>query len=98
MLFSPFSQKSNLNVHITTVHKGKKPLNCDISGLTVTSKSEWNKHITAVHEGKKPFKCESCDYICAQNGTMKRHVASVQKEKSHSNVDLVTIAVLKKVP
>jgi hypothetical protein len=51
------SGEGNLNEHIESVHKEKKPFKCNNSGKAFSQKSHLNGHIESVHKGKKPFKC-----------------------------------------
>ena len=50
-------------------------------------------HVESVHEGKKPFKCDVSD----PKAFLKCILNWFMKEKSHSSVIFVTIAVLKRV-
>ena len=51
---------TDLSCHITSVHEGKKPFNCDICDVDFSGKPNLDAHIAKVHEGKKCFKCEIC--------------------------------------
>ena len=56
MTYAPCS----LKVHIEMVHEGKKPFNCEICGLSLTTKGALKIHIQMVHEKLKPFICAVC--------------------------------------
>ena len=47
-----------MNVHVTTVHDGKKQFKCDICNAKFRLKCMLNQHVATVHEEKKQFKCE----------------------------------------
>ena len=48
-----FVDKSGLNIHITSVHEGKKQkIKCVICTITCESIYRLKKHISTVHEGK----------------------------------------------
>ena len=49
-----FSQKSNLNIHMLSVHDGKKVFQCKICEQRFSEKGSMNRHIESIHEGKKP--------------------------------------------
>ena len=59
---SYFKSTRNLNNHISSVHEGKKPFQCDTCNYVHLFYKE--KHVALVHEEKKPFKCDICDYSC----------------------------------
>ena len=39
--------------HVSSVHEGKKPFNCDICDFSCSQKSNMKIHIESVHEGEK---------------------------------------------
>ena len=42
--------KYDLNLHIASVHEGKKPFKCEICDDQFKLKHELNEHIASVHE------------------------------------------------
>ena len=46
-----FVQKGDLNRHITSVHEGKRPYDCNICDKTFTQTSHLKQHIKGVHGG-----------------------------------------------
>ena len=55
-------------------------------------KVNMNKHVASVHEGKKPYKCDFCDH----SSVLNRVTWINMRERSHSNVTFVIMAVLQK--
>ena len=45
-----FGLKYDLNLHIASVHEGKKPFKCEICDDQFELKHELNEHIASVHE------------------------------------------------
>ena len=76
-----YSDKSNLNKHLASLHEWIKPFKCDSCDYKCSQNSTLNHHVATVHEGKKPFKCDSCDYTCARKSTLNRHVTAVHEGK-----------------
>ena len=52
-IFSEFYKKGQLDVHILTVHEGKKLNSCNICGSNFRTKKALNEHFEAVHDGRK---------------------------------------------
>lgn len=67
--------KSNLKIHIESVHVGiKYPCNqCEYKAPYVHS---LKRHIDSVHEGIK-YPCDQCDYKATQKANLKMHVQAV---------------------
>jgi len=65
----------DLNVHIASVHEGKKPFKCEICYVQFEVENELNEHMC--HSCEKPAThfCKSCD----QN--LCKHHRSLQKYK-----------------
>jgi KRAB domain-containing zinc finger protein len=53
-----FSDKSNLNKHISSVHEDKKPFKCELCEFSSSLKGNLNNHIKSVHQKKKTFNSE----------------------------------------
>ena len=56
-----FSNKCNFKRHVSSVHKGKKPYQCDMCDASFAQKQQLQIHIASVHERKKPYNCDMCD-------------------------------------
>ena len=75
-----------LNVHIATVHEGKKSFGCDVCHYLTTQHGHLNVHIDTVHEGKKSFGCDVCD--------KNSHIASVHEGKKAFKYDVSFFAYI----
>ena len=49
-----------MNLHVTSVHDGKKPFECEFCDKSFSKKSVLNKHIGSIHDTKKSFVCGFC--------------------------------------
>ena len=74
-------KKGDLNKHVASVHKGKKPFKCDICDYRSSEKGHIKIHVATVHGGKKSFKCNICDKSFSLKKYMTRHVAAVHERK-----------------
>ena len=83
----PWHARFNLNVHIKTVHEGrklrnlKKTFECEICKAKFASKQGMTYHIDSVHGKKKPFKCQICNDKFASKQGMNYHIALVHEGK-----------------
>ena len=80
---SKFGSKQKMNLHIETVHEGKKPFECRLCPAKFAQKGDMKRHIETVHEGKKPFECPMCHDRFGLKSNMKHHIKgnSCNKEK-----------------
>ena len=74
-----------MNIHIETVHEGKKPVLCSICNTSFTTKKNLKRHVANVHEGKKSMRkknpqCLICEKVFPDNN-LKRLITSVHEEK-----------------
>ena len=72
-----FEKKSNLKVHVTTVHEGNKLHKCSTCSDTFPRKISLKDHISAVHDGIKPRKCPICFAEFAQKDQLRKHISAV---------------------
>ena len=73
-----------MNRHITFVHEGKRPFECNICTKGFTSNKDLKRHHKFVHEGgkqDKPFKCDICTSGFKQPCDVKRHIREVHEGK-----------------
>ena len=75
-----FSNKSNLKVHIDSVHK-KVRYNCEKCEKNFGRKENLKKHIQSVHLNYRPHKCDKCDKSFIMRTYLENHVKS-----AHENV------------
>ena len=83
--------KSNLNKHVSTVHEGIKPFQCDICNACFGQKDNLNNHIAIVHEGIKQFKCDICHAGFGRKGNLNKNLKLLIKERNHLNVAFVKL-------
>ena len=79
---SRFSQKSNLNTHVRSVHEKISSFKCIICETSFTAKASLNSHLRSVHDQQKPFKCNTCDSSFARKDNLKTHIQSVHEKNT----------------
>ena len=47
-----FARKAHLNVHLASIHEGKKPFQCNLCETSFVQKGTLKKHLASIHEGK----------------------------------------------
>ena len=70
-----------LKTHISTVHEGNKPLQCELCEFKTSNIGVLNQHKSEVHEGKKAHQCDICKYKFARKWNLTKHVAAVHDKK-----------------
>ena len=53
LYYKSFKKQDTLRRHISIVHEGAKPFQCDICDSTFTEKSKLKRHVASVHDRKK---------------------------------------------
>ena len=51
-----FTQKAHLKAHITSVHEGNKPFECEACEARFAQKGTLHRHVESIHKQNKPFK------------------------------------------
>ena len=64
----------HLNRHVESIHKGKKPFECNVCDASFSDNGNLNRHIESVHEGKKSFKFNICDADFPRRSDLKTHI------------------------
>ncbi len=76
-----FAQRSGLNSHISTVHKGERKYKCPIHGCTAAfgHRGDVTRHVSSAHDKKKPYVCDICGEKLTRNHSLSRHKKTVHK-------------------
>ena len=72
-----FTQKSDLNRHIKSVHQGEKPYPCADCGKDFSQKVHLIQHMRCVHKGEKPHICPECGKSFGDRCNLTRHIRGV---------------------
>ena len=75
-----FSQKGNLEKHISNVHECKRQFKCEDCELTYKRKEHLFVHFSSVHEGKK-YSCLICNNSFKHKTYLKKHNVLAHGEK-----------------
>ena len=76
-----FSHKSDLDVHIASVHEGKKDKLCPTCGYTTACSNTLKRHIETLHEDTTVTICHLCGKTLKCEKTMRAHFARVHEKK-----------------
>ena len=71
--------KLELKTHVEHFHEGKKPFQCTICWLCLTTKLSLKNHIDIVHEGIKPFECTVCNKPFSRKRELWKHVQTIHE-------------------
>ena len=66
--------QQHLQIHIDSVHVGKKPYKCSQCPSTFGRSGHLKRHVLVVHESDNPFKCDVCNASFTQNGHLQKHL------------------------
>ena len=72
-----FSLKTQLKVHLETIHEGSKPYKCEVCNYSAALKNTLKQHTNNVHQGRKDFKCNICGKQFTQKGKVNRHLENI---------------------
>mmetsp|Transcript_3084 Transcript_3084/g.9400 ORF Transcript_3084/g.9400 Transcript_3084/m.9400 type:complete len:160 (-) Transcript_3084:46-525(-) len=70
---SSFTTRSNLVVHVQTVHQGLRPYTCDHCGRNFGTKGTMNRHVRLVHYHERRYVCDVCNRAFATLACLRRH-------------------------
>ena len=76
--------KSNLKIHIRTVHEGERNFPCHKCNKPFWHPWHRRRHIQSVHEKLKPIKCDICGKSFSEAGYLKKHKNTKKACKSFS--------------
>lgn len=83
-----FSQKANLNAHISTVHLKERNFPCLVKdcGQSFARAEHLTAHHASIHDRSllEAFACDICDHVASQQSHLTQHKADVHK----INVDI----------
>ena len=75
------SNKSNLALHVKSVHKKIRDSVCEECGRFYSSPGTLKKHIEAVHcNGNKKFKCNFCSFATSHLDSLRNHNQRLHEE------------------
>ncbi|MCQ2816148.1 MAG: hypothetical protein MJ252_02670 [archaeon] len=79
-----YSNKSNLNVHINTIHHKILPHKCEYPDCNKSFSNLKRKQVhMRTHYGHKPFECEICKKRFNEKIILKNHMKVHSEEKNH---------------
>ena len=74
---STFSLKSNLKIHLTTVHENSDEFKCDICRRTFEHECSLHNHVKTTHGSMNAVGCKSCGKSFKLKSSLKRHVETL---------------------
>ncbi|XP_014227545.1 zinc finger protein 227-like [Trichogramma pretiosum] len=77
-----FKHKPYLNVHIGSVHYGRKPHKCDICGKSFAQKVNLKAHVNAIHE-RIAYPCDICEKTFSRKYYLKIHIDSFHNGRKY---------------
>ena len=72
----PFLTKQVRDIHISSIHEGKKPFLCSQCGFSSALSGLLKRHIESVHEGKRPYQCNQCNKNYKSKHGLEDHISA----------------------
>eukprot|EP00188_Purpureofilum_apyrenoidigerum_P001642 Plantae.Rhodophyta-Purpureofilum_apyrenoidigerum.ctg19258.p2 GENE.Plantae.Rhodophyta-Purpureofilum_apyrenoidigerum.ctg19258~~Plantae.Rhodophyta-Purpureofilum_apyrenoidigerum.ctg19258.p2 ORF type:complete len:153 (-),score=16.50 Plantae.Rhodophyta-Purpureofilum_apyrenoidigerum.ctg19258:180-638(-) len=79
---SAFTSRSNLSVHVRTVHERRRPFACSNCDTFFGTRSTLRRHTKMVHLNERPFSCPLCQKKFATNSCVQRHLRKMHMKNS----------------
>ena len=74
-------------MEMTSVHEGKKPIECNYCDAKFKLKEELKHHVSSVHEGMKQFSCDDCEIDFRTPKELLDHNLLVHEKKNPYKCD-----------
>mmetsp|Transcript_5648 Transcript_5648/g.16795 ORF Transcript_5648/g.16795 Transcript_5648/m.16795 type:complete len:220 (+) Transcript_5648:76-735(+) len=69
-----FTSRSNLRVHVRTVHERQRPFACPKCDTNLGTRSTLKRHMKMVHFNERPFGCPICKKAFMTMSCVRRHL------------------------
>lgn len=92
---SVFGLRHNLLRHKRTIHEGKRPFKCNVSGCNASfvQRFDLQTHAASVHDKRKDFCCRVCSRAFSQRSNLLTHLRAAHEgvvDLDSDNLDLIT--------
>lgn len=92
---SVFGLRHNLLRHKRTIHEGKRPFKCNVSGCNASfvQRFDLQTHAASVHDKRKDFCCRVCSRAFSQRSNLLTHLRAAHDDVvdiDSDNLELVT--------
>ena len=91
-----FSQKSDMEVHVSMVHEDKKPYRCGMCGVKYPEKHSLHRHMVVIHKAQSTSKCRICHALFSDVEDLKKHIILGHETTVHEEKIPITPKILKR--